>query len=136
MRSFHGPYHRGGENSGSGSSSSSTSSGGGTSDASEHMDVPVPRPSECPSKLTYQHLIFARKNFIMDTDVQSEAIVVETARAGQFVSIDVDFQVASSSLVENTDSSKTDVLFIGTGSLITSTTSYEMTLINYKIVYF
>ena len=85
MSSFHGPYQ-------------------------QSVEVPQPRPSECPSHLTYQHLIFARKNFIMEMDVQSEALVVETARESQFVSIDVDFQVSD---LEN--SSKSDVLFIGTG---------------------
>lgn len=103
MASFDGPYHR------------------AHADQEQEQSVPEPRPSKCPSKLTYQHLIFARKNFIMERDVQSEALVVETARESQFVSIDVDFNVAD---LEN--GSTADVIFIGTGQFHTVPTRFSI----------
>lgn len=104
MGSFHGPYYRGNRHHRHGSNAEP--------EVVDQQDVPEPRPSHCPSKLTYQHLIFARKNFVMEQDVESEAIVVETARESQFVSIHVDYQVSNR---DNT--SKVDVLFVGTGKL-------------------
>ncbi len=69
-------------------------------------EIPHPRPSSCPAKLTYQHLIFSRKNTMMANDVQSEALVVETARTSRFTSIDVDF---------NSNDNR-DMIYIGTDS--------------------
>jgi hypothetical protein len=93
MSSFHGPYQQ-------------------QQQQQQQQTVPDPRPSQCPNTLTYQHLIFARKNFIMEQEVQSEAFIVESASESQFVSIDVDFNVAD---LENSTTS--DMIFIGTGQL-------------------
>jgi hypothetical protein len=67
---------------------------------------PSPRPSQCPSQLTYQHLIFSRKRFIMKNEVLSEALIVETTSKNRFNSIYVDFS-----------QKKSDLLLIGTGWL-------------------
>lgn len=107
MGSFHGPYYRGKHH-----HRHAGANAGAEPELVDQPDVPEPRPSQCPSKLTYQHLIFARKNFVMERDVQSEALVVETARESQFVSIHVDYQVGN-----RDNSSKVDVLFVGTGKL-------------------
>ena len=74
------------------------------------LKVPTPRPSECPRKLTYQHLVFSRKNILMENEISSEALVIETSRNSRFVSIDVDFGVTN---YQNKVTS--DVLFVGTG---------------------
>ena len=74
---------------------------------SESIDptVPKPKPSECPSKLTYQHLIFSRKNFVMENEILSDALIVETASQSRFLSIDVQYEAQKN----------IDMLFIGTG---------------------
>ena len=87
MESFHGNYKR------------STS------------EVPIPRPSECPDKLTYQHLKFSRKHILMEQEIISNALIVETSQTNRFESIDVDFKVKN----EN-DDIKSDILFVGTGN--------------------
>ncbi len=69
--------------------------------------MPVPKPSECPSKLTYQHLMFSRKNFIMQNEILSEALIVETSSQNRFQSIDTDFNI-------NNNNNDMDILFIGT----------------------
>lgn len=70
--------------------------------------VPNPRPSQCPNELTYQHLVFSRKNFIMNKEIVSEAIVVESSVSDRFTSIDVEF-------------GPKDILFVGTqnGKILT-----------------
>ena len=88
MSAFHGDYK-----------SKST-----TSEQIKTNSIPKPRPSECPSKLTYQHLIFSRKNFVMENEILSEALIVETASQSRFLSIDTDFNFKKNN----------DVLFIGT----------------------
>lgn len=104
MDSFHGNYKS--------NSNSAASTSDDQSNKQQQQHVPDPRPSHCPNQLTYQHLIFSRKNFIMEQDIESEALIVESSLASQFVSIDVDFQV------NNLDNSSTnDVLFVGTGNL-------------------
>jgi hypothetical protein len=80
---------------------------------SSPIQVPKPRPSECPSKLTYQHIMFSRKNILMENEITSEALVVETSQASRFISIDVDFQVKN---YENKYAN--DVIFVGTGKRI------------------
>ena len=82
-----------------------------SSDGSQSfLSVPEPRPSECPNKLTYQHLIFSRKHMMMEKEVSSEAIVVETSKTSRFISIDVDFGV------DNYQGQvKSDVILVGTG---------------------
>ncbi len=74
--------------------------------------IPRPRPSECSNKLTYQHLVFSRKHILMETSVESEAIIVETSKNSRFVSLDVDYQVQSYQ-----KKSKSDVLLVGTGNI-------------------
>ncbi len=68
--------------------------------------VPKPKPSECPSKLTYQHLIFSRKNFVMENEILSNALIVETASQSRFLSIDVQYEAKKN----------IDMLFVGTGN--------------------
>ncbi|CAF0729646.1 unnamed protein product [Brachionus calyciflorus] len=61
--------------------------------------VPNPRPSECPNELTYQHLIFSRKNFIMEKEILSHAVIVESSVSDRFASIDVDYDINSKDLL-------------------------------------
>lgn len=74
--------------------------------------VPNPRPSQCPNTLTYQHLIFARKNFIMEKEILSQALIIETSVSDKFMSINVDFEVKSKN-----NQTKSDIIFIGTGRI-------------------
>ena len=80
----------------------------------QSMNVPNPRPSQCPTNLTYQHLVFSRKKIIMEQEVISEAIVAETTSKSRFNSIEVDFKPKT----YDAKTSRSDVLFIGTGKLI------------------
>ena len=75
-----------------------------------HDAIPTPRPSECPQKLTYHHLIFSRKNILMENDIRSEALIIESTESMRFTSIDVDFQVNS----RGNSKQASDVLFVGT----------------------
>jgi hypothetical protein len=78
--------------------------------------VPSPRPSSCPNKLTYQHLVFSRKKLTMEQEVVSEAIVAETASTCRFNSIDVDFKAKNPT--NGTNAAESDVLFVGTGKTL------------------
>lgn len=73
--------------------------------------VPNPRPSHCPNKLTYQHLVFSRKHILMEKSVESEALIVETSQNNRFISLDVDYQVSNYN-----EKSKSDVILVGTDS--------------------
>lgn len=74
------------------------------------LNVPQPRPSECPSNLTYQHLIFSRKHIMMENEIRSEALVVETSKRSRFMSVDVDYAVKNYH-----DQITSDVILVGTG---------------------
>jgi hypothetical protein len=76
----------------------------------QQESVPKPRPSECPKKLTYHHLIFSRKNFLMQNDIVSEALIVESAETGRFSSIDVDYEVTNKKNIKLVN----DHLYVGT----------------------
>ena len=99
MESFHGDYKYNAENSVS-----------NKEDQEQQNSIPYPRPSECKNKLTYQHLMFTRKNIRMKNEVISEALVVESSASNRFTSIDVDFEAKSSD-----GKQESDVLFLGTG---------------------
>jgi hypothetical protein len=77
--------------------------------------VPNPRPSSCPNELTYQHVVFSRKKFVMENEIVSEAIVAETTSKSRFNSIDVDYKVESILGDSASTDTETDVLFVGTG---------------------
>ncbi len=91
MSSFHGSYDK----------QKATQS----SKSNVDQQVPRPRPSECPTKLTYQHLMFSRKNIAMQEEIIAEALVVETASSNRFRSIDVHFEVEATR--------KQDVIYVG-----------------------
>lgn len=101
MDSFHGDYKYNTEN-----------SPNNKEDEQEQAQnsIPFPRPSECKNKLTYQHLIFTRKNVQMKNEVLSEALIIESSASNRFTSIDVDFEAKSFD-----GKHESDVLFIGTG---------------------
>ena len=71
--------------------------------------VPKPRPSQCPNKLTYHHLVFSRKNVLMENEIFSEALIVESTEKSRFSSIDVEYEVKS-----GVNKMTNDVLFVGT----------------------
>jgi hypothetical protein len=93
--------------------------------------IPNPKPSQCPNKLTYQHIIFSRKNFQMNQDIVSEAFIIETKRNNRFLSIDVDFNIKSQ-LNTNITS---DVLFVGTDDGRVLTLVLQHTNNSRKLVY-
>ena len=76
----------------------------------QHEAVPKPRPSQCPNKLTYHHLIFSRKNVLMEKEIISEALIVESTEKSRFSSIDVEYEVDRREDNKITN----DVLFVGT----------------------
>jgi hypothetical protein len=113
MGAFGGKYKAKTSLSPASASSSLSDPGTSTINSREQDNIPKPRPNECPDRLTYQHLVFSRKNVAMESEARSEAIVVETSTKSRFVSIDVDFNVRNRSSVTH----HTDVLFVGTGRL-------------------
>lgn len=92
--------------------------------------IPNPRPSHCPNKLTYQHLVFSRKHILMENSVESEALIVETSQNNRFMSLDVDYQVSNYN-----EKSKSDVILVGTDngkvlSFVIQTQSNTPTLVH------
>lgn len=92
-------------------------------------EVPNPRPSECPNKLTYQHLKFSRKHILMEQEIRSNALIVETSQTNRFESIDVDFKVNSFN-----NEIKNDILFVGTG-MIPYKTKHECILTYFNQIF-
>ena len=76
---------------------------------SQGKSVPIPRPSQCPDSLTYQHIVFSRKNVAMQNEIVSEAIFVESLSPNRYNSIAVDYEV------KNRQNNANDVIFVGTG---------------------
>jgi hypothetical protein len=75
------------------------------------LQVPNPRPSSCPVNISYEHLLFSRKNVAMKNEIYSEAIIIESGVDDSFSKIDVDYRV------KNAYGEEYDVLFVGTGNL-------------------
>jgi len=100
MNSFHGDYK----------SKQSAKQSFNEQQQQQQESVPKPRPSQCPKKLTYHHLIFSRKNFLMENEIVSEALIVESAETGRFSSIDVDYEVTSKKNTKLVN----DHLYVGT----------------------
>jgi hypothetical protein len=115
--SFEGDYKK--EKSTSSKESSSSSSSSlltlSSSTSLQTSSYPNPRPSDCAARyntpLTYEQLIFSRKNVQMENEISSEALIVQSDQPSRFTNIDVDFNTIVSEKNE-TDSTFNDVLFV------------------------
>lgn len=75
----------------------------------DSVKVPEPRPSTCPTNLTYEYILFTRKNILMKNEINSQSIIIESGSETRYTKIAVDFNV------KNVNNDLFDVLFVATG---------------------